>query len=128
LRTIQEWLGHRSIEMTVRYARISQRRFQWTLALLAMGFHPSLSLEFRDPIERRKRASTKCLRSTNEIGSCGDMLVDDAVTCCLLLTYVFKSISVRLDRVKVGIFAANGRCFFIDLKAIKCGITSPMKG
>src|SRR5262249_7070122 len=27
LRTIQEWLGHRSIEMTVRYTRISQRRF-----------------------------------------------------------------------------------------------------
>src|SRR5262249_46239098 len=25
LRTIQEWLGHRSIEMTVRYTRISQR-------------------------------------------------------------------------------------------------------
>ena len=23
---------------------------------LALGFHPSLSLEFRDPIERRKRA------------------------------------------------------------------------
>jgi len=28
LRTIQEWLGHRSIEMTVRYTRISQRRFK----------------------------------------------------------------------------------------------------
>src|SRR5260370_3189909 len=27
LRTIQEWLGRRSIEMTVRYTRISQRRF-----------------------------------------------------------------------------------------------------
>ena len=27
LRTIQEWLGHRSIEMTIRYTRISQRRF-----------------------------------------------------------------------------------------------------
>ena len=27
LRTIQEWLGHRSIEMTVRYTRISQKRF-----------------------------------------------------------------------------------------------------
>jgi site-specific recombinase XerD len=27
LRTIQEWLGHRSIEMTVRYTRISQSRF-----------------------------------------------------------------------------------------------------
>jgi site-specific recombinase XerD len=27
LRTIQEYLGHRSIEMTVRYTRISQRRF-----------------------------------------------------------------------------------------------------
>jgi len=27
LRTIQEWLGHRSVEMTVRYTRISQRRF-----------------------------------------------------------------------------------------------------
>src|SRR5262245_56975104 len=27
LHTIQEWLGHRSIEMTVRYTRISQRRF-----------------------------------------------------------------------------------------------------
>jgi type 1 fimbriae regulatory protein FimB len=27
LRTIQEWLGHRSLEMTVRYTRISQRRF-----------------------------------------------------------------------------------------------------
>jgi type 1 fimbriae regulatory protein FimB len=27
LRTIQEWLGHRSIQMTVRYTRISQRRF-----------------------------------------------------------------------------------------------------
>src|SRR5262245_17726766 len=26
LTTIQEWLGHRSIEMTVRYTRISQRR------------------------------------------------------------------------------------------------------
>jgi hypothetical protein len=39
--------------------------------------------------------STKCLRSTNEVGSCGDMLVDDAVTCCASwLSYVFKSISV----------------------------------
>jgi type 1 fimbriae regulatory protein FimB len=27
LRTIQEWLGHRSVEMTIRYIRISQRRF-----------------------------------------------------------------------------------------------------
>jgi type 1 fimbriae regulatory protein FimB len=27
LRTIQEWLGHRSVEMTIRYTRISQRRF-----------------------------------------------------------------------------------------------------
>jgi type 1 fimbriae regulatory protein FimB len=27
LRTIQEWLGHRSVEMTVRYTKISQRRF-----------------------------------------------------------------------------------------------------
>jgi integrase len=27
LRVIQEWLGHRSIEMTVRYTRIAQRRF-----------------------------------------------------------------------------------------------------
>ena len=27
LRAIQEWLGHRSIEITVRYTRISQRRF-----------------------------------------------------------------------------------------------------
>jgi len=27
LRTIQEWLGHRSIEMTVGYTRISPRRF-----------------------------------------------------------------------------------------------------
>jgi type 1 fimbriae regulatory protein FimB len=27
LRTIREGLGHRSIEMTVRYTRISQRRF-----------------------------------------------------------------------------------------------------
>jgi type 1 fimbriae regulatory protein FimB len=27
LRTIQEWLGHKSIAMTVRYTRISQRRF-----------------------------------------------------------------------------------------------------
>ena len=27
LRTIQEYLSHRSIEMTVRYTRISQRKF-----------------------------------------------------------------------------------------------------
>lgn len=27
LRVIQEWLGHRSIEMTVRYTRLSQRKF-----------------------------------------------------------------------------------------------------
>src|SRR5262249_34151137 len=54
LRTIQEWLGHRSIEMTVRYTRISQRRFNGLLR----GYPPPRGREQRNLPKKPMKINT----------------------------------------------------------------------